>query len=41
MRDTPRTPHPTTVVLEPDVSLFVALELSKSVWLIAASALRR
>ena len=37
MRDTPRTPHPTTVVPEQDVSLFVALELSRSTWLLAVS----
>jgi transposase len=38
MRCTDRPAHPRAAVREEDNSLFVALELSKSVWLIAASA---
>ena len=38
MHGTARIPHPTTTVREDDISLFVALELSRSTWLLAMSA---
>ena len=38
MRCTDHPTHPRAAVRGEDSSLFVALELSKSVWLIAASA---
>ncbi len=38
MRCTDHPAHPTAAGREEDNSLFVALELSKSVWLIAVSA---
>jgi len=38
MRYTARTPHLPATVREYDISLFVALELSRSIWLLAVSA---
>jgi transposase len=38
MHGTARTLRPTTTVREDDISLFVALELSKSTWLLAVNA---
>ena len=38
MQYTARTRHLTATVQEYDISLFVALELSRSIWLLAVSA---